>query len=98
MEFSRTGEFSSKFLIWLQKTKKLKKRSSQDVLSHLSRSSKFINLFEDGLNGDDLAYLLSKNSEFVNLSPSVKSHLRRSVRLFYEFKEYIGKEKSLRLF
>ena len=98
MEFSRTGEFGSQFLNWLQNEKGLKERSACDVLSHLSRSSKFINIFKSGLDGDDLAYLLGKNKEFSELSATVKSHLRRSVRLFIEFQAIYSKDISPELF
>lgn len=98
MEFSRAGKFGSEFLNWLQNEKGLKERSAYDVLSHLSRSSKFINIFENGLDGDDLAYLLGKNKEFPELSATVKSHLRRSVRLFFEYQTKSSKDISPELF
>jgi hypothetical protein len=98
MQLAGCLQFSNEFLNWLRESKGLKKRSSNDVLSHLTRSSKFVDLFEDDLTGEDLAYLLSKNEEFNGLSPTVKSHLRRSVRLYYEFKFFFLNQNSLRLF
>lgn len=70
------------FSEWLVETKCLTERSSRDVVSRLKRVLALINkseITEDTLN------MLEKNSEFQLLTMSVKSQLRRSVRLYSEY-------------
>lgn len=70
------------FSEWLVETKCLIERSSHDVVSRLKRVLVLINkseIIEDTLN------MLEKNNEFQVLSMSVKSQLRRSVRLYFEY-------------
>ena len=86
------------FLKWLSNEKKLKNRSARDVLSHLSRAKQIIDINQPDLDGEDLAFRMSKSKEFHLLSPSVKSHLRRSVRLYKEFLNYYIQKTNRKLF
>lgn len=98
MEFIREGKFGREFLRWLEEDKNLKERSAKDVLSHLKRASKMIDLYAENISSDDLVYFLAKNEQFSGLSQNIKSHLRRAVRLFHAFMEYSREKNHLKLF
>lgn len=70
------------FSEWLVETKSLTERSSRDVVSRLKRVLVLINKSEIT---EDTLKMLEKNNEFQVLSMSVKSQLRRSVRLYFEY-------------
>lgn len=70
------------FLIWLQENKNMSNRSARDVISRLKRAMLIINTYKVTNNSLEL---LNSNSEFKNLSMSVKSQLRRSITLYSEF-------------
>jgi len=71
-----------KFLDWLQQEKSMNIRSAKDVVSRLKRAMIIINNTE--VTNESLQLLNSK-SEFLSLSMSVKSQLRRSITLYSEF-------------
>ena len=56
-----------------------------DILSRLKRASTFINI-DSYKRGDSALLNLERKSNFLTLSVGVKSQLRRSVRLYFEFK------------
>jgi len=95
---SKRGTRFGELIEWLQEEKNLQERSARDVRSHLKRAEKFVDLSQSNLDGDDLAYLLNKNPEFSNLSTSVRSHLRRAVRLLKEFERVKKKKLTKDLF
>ena len=70
------------FSEWLVETKCLTERSSRDVVSRLKRVLVLINKSEIT---EDTLQMLENNNEFQVLSMSVKSQLRRSVRLYFEY-------------
>lgn len=70
------------FLIWLQENKNMSNRSARDVVSRLKRAMLIINTYKVTNNSLES---LNSNSEFKNLSMSVKSQLRRSITLYSEF-------------
>lgn len=82
---NESATINTRFYEWLISSRKLTKRSAGDVLSHLARASKLININALNLDGEDLAFILTKSIEFNKFSNSVKSHLRRSVRLYKKF-------------
>lgn len=67
------------FLIWLQENKNMSNRSARDVVSRLKRAMLIINTYKVTNNSLES---LNSNSEFKNLSMSVKSQLRRSITLY----------------
>jgi DNA (cytosine-5)-methyltransferase 1 len=73
-----------KFYGWLLKEKKYKENSAHDVLSRIRRVAVLIHLKEN-MTEDNLLATLSKQRSFQNLTPSVRSQLKRAVRLFKEF-------------
>lgn len=63
-------------------------RVQSDILSRLKRASTFINV--DAQKREDSALMnLGRNADFEKLSTSVKSQIRRAVRLFFEFKSSV---------
>lgn len=77
------------FSEWLEKEKGMSHKSSHDAASRLKRAS--IILGVDDMSGMDVKKLEEKES-FRALSITVKSQLRRAVRLYEEFK--MDKPKS----
>lgn len=72
------------FVIWLEEEKKLSKKSAHDVQSRLGRA---LNIAKDKEATDQTLSVLENNVEFKGLSMSVKSQLRRAVRLYVEYKQ-----------
>lgn len=70
------------FIEWLEKEKGLSKKSSHDVASRFKRLQKITNI--DDIKTMDIDKI-EKNSNFTNLSVSVKSQLRRSLVLMDEY-------------
>lgn len=74
------------FQEWLQNECKMKSKSSRDVISRLRRASNYVDLSNDK-PCDEYLYNMALNPEFKLIKPSVQSQLRRSIRLFKQFKE-----------
>jgi len=72
------------FRLWLTKTKRFQPKVVSDILSGKNRLLK-IKKFEIGQNVNSYLPKLEEISAFKNLSISVKSQMRRSVRLLSEF-------------
>ncbi len=71
------------FKNWLCEKKIYTERSARDVCSRLKR----VYLLLDKENVDEnTIYSLESNNEFKGLSMSVRSQLRKSVKLFLEYK------------
>ena len=73
------------FYNWLISEVGLKKRSARDVRSRLKRVEKFCKLKKKG-NAGNIIKDLSANKRFNQLELSVKSQLRRAVKLYYLYK------------
>ena len=82
MRFSRDSKFGIGFLNYLIEFKGLKDRSSSDVLSHLNRVSSLILLFQNDSDQLKLEFDLEVKLRESDYSTSVKSHLRRALRLY----------------
>lgn len=73
---------SIKFYKWLQQNQDMNDRSAKDVISRLKRTLSIIG------NTDipcDALQLLKEKEVFMSLSVTVKSQLRRAVKLYLEF-------------
>lgn len=70
------------FKQWLIHNKGLSDRSSNDVISRLKRVCKILNRSEIS---SDTVSALNQSSNFKALSTSVKSQLRRSIKLYEEY-------------
>lgn len=72
------------FKVWLCKHKKYKEKSASDVCSRLKRVCMMLGQENaEACNVD----ILENNDEFKKLTISVRSQLRKSVRLYLEFKK-----------
>lgn len=71
------------FQEWLINNKKYSNKGSGDVISRMKRIKRILG--KDEVDENSLMELQGK-SEFAQLSMNVKSQLRRSIRLFLEFK------------
>ena len=77
------GDLDS-FREWLISTKSYQKRVAKDILSRLKRANGFIDLSNPS---DYSIFCLDKNSDFNVLGVSVKSQIRKSIKLFIEYIE-----------
>jgi DNA (cytosine-5)-methyltransferase 1 len=81
------------FKTWLKRSAGLGERSARDVVSRLRRASEFVKL-EAKMDTADLLHRMSKDPEFQGLTISVRSQLRRAVRLY---RNYEGRnDRSIR--
>lgn len=95
------------FKIWLTNSEKYSIKTVENIISRIQRVNRFKKI---DMNEDIDLYLLilSKNGKFKMLSSSVKSQLKKAVKLYYQFnEEYLiidncnqknGKFKILSLF
>lgn len=74
------------FRTWLLLNTKLNKKSMSDVISRLRRASQFIDVFKQK-DGDELLFKLGRKPKFKELEVSVKSQLRRAVRLYKQYEK-----------
>lgn len=72
------------FRIWLIESQKLNERSAGDVLSRLKRVSGITEV-NAKLKTDQILFNISQKPEFKVLSASVRSQLRRSIKLYHIF-------------
>lgn len=70
------------FREWLMKEKQYSDRSSRDVQSRLKRALLLSD--EEGISSETLTRIES-NIDFKGLSMSVKSQIRRAVKLYQEY-------------
>lgn len=75
-----------KFKNWVSKKYKMSDKSARDVASRLKRVAKFVDV-DLPITDEELIFRLEITEEFKNLSVTVKSQLRRSVRLYREYKK-----------
>lgn len=71
------------FQQWLIDVKSYKSKSASDVVSRINRVKSFIRLPE--LIDDNVISSLDENQDFKKLSNSVRSQLRRALRLLREY-------------
>jgi len=83
--YKRKRSIDPEFISWLQSEKKLNKRSSIDVKSHLLRANEIIDVDDITLEEPEVIYNFSKSDKYKDLSSSTKSHLKRAVRLYQEY-------------
>lgn len=73
------------FQDWLIKNYSFKKKSACDVRSRLKRTSRLINI-SDRISEDEQIFKLSQIKEFKELDNTVQSQLKRSLKLYIEYK------------
>lgn len=85
------------FKAWLMGKNSLGDKSARDVLSRLKRVSKYVDISSFD-SADETIFALDSNRQFRELEMTVKSQLRRAVRLNYLFQESLLKESQQILF
>lgn len=75
----------SEFSNWLIEEKNFSNRSAKDVLSRIRRVRKIVKTID--MFDKYTIFLLDQSPGFENLSCSVKSQLRRSIKLLIEYQE-----------
>lgn len=76
---------SALFQEWLSAEKGLSERSSRDTVSRLSRANKLHPLSSE-MDLQTYIFELGRKPDFESLSPSVRSQLKRAVKLYSEFR------------
>lgn len=72
------------FRAWLIEHHRLGKKSASDVASRLRRANAILKV-DSEKNLEDYLYKLSQNNKTKSLSITVRSQLRRAVKLYWEF-------------
>lgn len=68
---------------WLSESKTFSSRSARDTISRVRRANKFCKI--NGTPSDIYIYKLQQTDAFLALSTSVKSQIKRSVLLYFEY-------------
>ncbi len=73
------------FIEWLQKEKNYKEKTSHDIVSRLKRVNQLL-----GTTDEPMVALnrIEKNNDFKCLTHSVRSQLRKALRLYDEFLKF----------
>jgi hypothetical protein len=74
------------FSDWLKQKKDLGQKSAYDVVSHLNRVKKLVGLPKRS-NAAKSIETLNSNRQFRGLTRTVKSQLRRAIRLYYMYEQ-----------
>lgn len=79
------------FKLWLIENKKLSKRTIGDIVSRFKRACSYV----DWENTELFLYKLENNEEFLSLKTSVKSQIRKAVKLYMQFcKDHVCVRKN----
>ena len=72
---------------WLQGQKGIKRKSARDVVSRFRRASQIADLDDITIKVDseEALFKLTKTDEFKQMTVSVRSQLKHSIRLWYEY-------------
>ena len=73
------------FQTWLQNTKSLTKNSATDVVSRIKRAKKIMDI-DVPIDIDTLLFHFTEKPTFKALTITVKSQLKRAIKLYMEFK------------
>ena len=79
-------ELFEEFKKWLDATKDYTKPTKSNIVSRLKRANSILEITDDPL----YLYRLSNSPEFGKLTVSVRSQVRRAVKLYYEYKESVN--------
>lgn len=74
------------FKEWIKEKEKYSERGSRDVISRIKRIEIILHI--KNINKETLSEL-ENNKEFQQLSMSVKSQLRRALKIYYEYEKKI---------
>ena len=84
-EEKRTMKSDPAFREWLTTKHEYTPRSASNVISRLTRVSRILHTNRSSCDPLDIIHVLERHQEFNALSTSVKSQIRRAVRLHAEF-------------
>ena len=73
------------FQTWLQNTKSLTKNSATDVVSRIKRAKKIMDI-DVPIDIETLLFHFTGKPTFKALTITVKSQLKRAIKLYMEFK------------
>ena len=73
------------FREWLQNTKSLTKNSAEDVVSRIKRAKNIMEI-DIPIDIETLLFHFIGKTTFKALTPTVKSQLKRAIKLYKEFK------------
>ena len=79
------NEKYANFCEWLQKTKSLTKDSAEDVVSRIKRAKNIMEL-DIPIDIETLLFHFMRKPKFKALTTTVKSQLKRAIKLYKEFK------------
>jgi DNA (cytosine-5)-methyltransferase 1 len=71
---------------WVSEKYKMGDKSARDVVSRLKRVTKYVDV-DLPITDEELIFKLEITEEFKNLSMTVKSQLKRSIKLYREYKK-----------
>ena len=74
------------FPAWLEANLKISTKGARDIVSRLRRVRSLVPEI-DNLSLEDALEKLEKNSDFQSISYTIKSQLRRALKLYTEFQE-----------
>lgn len=77
---------TDKFMNWVSEKYKMGDKSARDVVSRLKRVTKYVDV-DLPITDEELIFKLEITEEFKNLSMTVKSQLKRSIKLYREYKK-----------
>lgn len=77
--------YAEEFRLWLQNDQKYTKRTASNVISRIKRVSHIINIKKEMQNEEESIRILNKSSWFKLLTPSVKSQIRKAIKLKFVF-------------
>ena len=72
------------FLVWLQNTKSLTKNSAEDVVSRIKRAKSIMEI-NIPIDTETLLFHFMGKPSFKALTATVKSQLKRAIKLYKEF-------------
>ena len=72
------------FIEWLQKEKNYKEKTSHDVVSRLKRVKQFLGSVDEPI---EALNRIESNKDFKCLTHSVRSQLRKALRLYDEYQK-----------
>jgi DNA (cytosine-5)-methyltransferase 1 len=75
-----------KFDGWLKRSAGLTDKSASDVVSRLRRASRFVNVNSKQAI-EDVIHKLGKDPNFNKLTDTVRSQLRRAVKLYRQYED-----------
>lgn len=76
-------ENKESFVSWLVDVQNFTPRSASDTLSRVRRADRICHL--DGVPNEYYCYLLQQENEYINLSVSVRSQMKRALSLYSKF-------------